>query len=53
MASSFIMLYPQQIERGIKMDDVQYTDGRFVEALSGKVAVARAKNVWKNIFKKK
>ena len=53
-ASSFIMLYPQQVERGIKMDDVQYIDGSLAETFSDKVASAgKAKEIWNNIFKGK
>lgn len=53
MASSFIMLYPQQIERGIKMGDVQYVDSSLAETITGKMAsVSKAGNLWKRVFKK-
>lgn len=52
--SSFIMLYPQQIERGLKMDDVQYVDGTLAETITEKMASVRKTNqLWKRIFKKK
>lgn len=53
-ANSFIMLYPQQVERGIKMDDVQFVDGTLAEAISGGVAqVGNAGNLWRRLLKKK
>ncbi|MEO6917110.1 MAG: cation:proton antiporter [Chitinophagaceae bacterium] len=33
-SNSFIMLYPQQLERGIKMDDVQYVDSSLAESVT-------------------
>jgi len=52
-ASSFIMLYPQQVERGLKMDDVQYVDSSLAETISDKVAsVGKAKGIWKRLFRK-
>jgi Kef-type K+ transport system membrane component KefB len=39
--NSFIMMYPQQIERGIKMDDVQYVDSSLAETVTEKVQVLR------------
>jgi len=51
-ANSFIMLYPQQVEHGIKMDDVQYVDGALAETISDKVAsVGKAKGFLKKLFK--
>lgn len=51
---SFIMLYPQQVERGIKMDNVQYVDGGIAETISDKVAsVGNAKRIWKRMFQSK
>jgi hypothetical protein len=52
MANSFMMLYPQQVERGLKMNDVQYMDGTLAETISEKVAsVGKAKGLWKGLFK--
>jgi hypothetical protein len=51
--NSFIMLYPQQIERGIKMDDVQYVDGSIGETISEKVgSVGKAGGLFKRLFKR-
>ncbi len=49
---SFILLYPRQIEHGIKMDDVQHFDGRLVEAISEKVISVGGRNVLDRFFKK-
>lgn len=52
-ASSFIMLYPQQVERGIKMDDVQYVDSSLAETITGRMAsVGKARGLWKRLFRK-
>ena len=37
--SNFILLYPKQIELGIKMEDVQHFDSTMAEAISEKVGV--------------
>jgi Kef-type K+ transport system membrane component KefB len=51
--NSFIMLYPQQIERGIKMDDVQYVDSSLGETISEKVgSVGKAGGLFKRLFKR-
>jgi Kef-type K+ transport system membrane component KefB len=53
-ANSFIMLYPKQVEYGIKMNDVQFVDGSLVETISDKVVkVAKVKGLFKKIFKSK
>jgi hypothetical protein len=47
------MLYPQQIERGIKMDDVQYVDSFLGETISEKVgSVGKAGGLFKRLFKR-
>jgi Kef-type K+ transport system membrane component KefB len=52
-ANSFIMLYPQQVERGLKMDDVQFVDGSLAQTISGSVAqVSKAGRLWKRLFRK-
>jgi hypothetical protein len=51
--NSFIMLYPQQIERGIKMDDVQYVDSSLGETISEKVgSVGKAGGLFRRLFKR-
>ncbi|HWI91422.1 MAG TPA: cation:proton antiporter [Flavisolibacter sp.] len=52
--SSFIMLYPKQLEHGIKMGDVQRVDSNLAETFSGKAApVEKVKTLWKTFFKRK
>ena len=52
--NSFIMLYPQQIERGIKMDDVQYVDSSLAETVTEKVQVLKKPgSLLKGLFKRK
>jgi Kef-type K+ transport system membrane component KefB len=49
--TGFLILYPQQVEKGIKMDDVQFVDSSLAEAITKKVAqVSIAKRIWKRIF---
>lgn len=51
--SSFIMLYPQQLQKGIKMNDVQHVDGSLAETISEKVAaVGKTKKIWNRLFKR-
>lgn len=51
--SSFIMLYPQQVEKGIKMDDIQYVDSSVAEAISNRVSsIGKMKGFWKRFSKK-
>jgi hypothetical protein len=53
-ANSFIMLFPQQVERGIKMNDVQFVDSTLAETITDKVAqVGRAGIIWKHLFRKR
>jgi Kef-type K+ transport system membrane component KefB len=50
--SSFIMLYPQQVEKGIKMDDVQHLDNSLANTITTAAAsISKAKKFWK-FFKK-
>jgi Kef-type K+ transport system membrane component KefB len=51
--NSFIMLYPQQMEKGLHMDDMQYVDGTLAESITGKTTVEKAKGFWKRIFQSK
>lgn len=51
--NSFIMLYPQQLEHGLKMGQVQHVDSSLAETISEKVAsVGKANGFWKKWFKK-
>lgn len=52
-AYSFIMLYPQQMEKGIRMDNVQYVDSTIAETFSEVASVEKAKGIWKRMFKPK
>ena len=50
--NSFILLYPRQIDYGIKMDDVQHFDGRLAETISEKVSsVSQVRNRLKDFFR--
>lgn len=52
--SSFIMLYPEQVDRGLKMDDVQYVDGSLAETITdGMTSVGKAGGFFKRLLKKK
>jgi hypothetical protein len=51
--NSFIMLYPQQVEKGLRMDDVQYIDSSLAENVAEKVSYLGSKvPFWKKLFKK-
>lgn len=52
-ANSFLMLYPQQLDRGIKMDDVQYVDGSLGETISSSVESMRKGSLLRRIFSSK
>ena len=51
--SSLILLYPKQMDYGIRMGDVQHFDGKLVETISEKVSsIGRAGSYLKKIFRK-
>jgi hypothetical protein len=52
-ANSFIMLYPKQVEKGIKMDDVQYFDSTLAEKIAEAKVVSKAGSYLTQLFKKK
>lgn len=37
-ANSVIMLYPKQLEHGVKMEDIEHVDGTLIETISGNVS---------------
>jgi len=50
--NSFIILYPQQVERGVKMDDVQFVDSTLAGSISSGVAsLGKGKKFWKRFRK--
>jgi Kef-type K+ transport system membrane component KefB len=52
--NSFIMLYPNQLEHGVKMEDIQYVDSTLMETIAGEEGVVnKAGTFIKNIFRKK
>jgi Kef-type K+ transport system membrane component KefB len=52
--NSFMMIYPLQIERGLKMEDVQYMDGSIAETFTeGVMSVGKARGFFRAIFKRK
>lgn len=51
--NSFIMLYPQQIQKEIVMDDIQHADSSLAETISEKISVGgKARKVLNKLFKK-
>ena len=51
--SSLIIVYPKQMDYGIRMGDVQHFDGTLAETISEKVSsIGKAGNFLKRIFKK-
>ena len=48
--NSFLMLYPRQVEKGIRMDNVQYVDSSLAQTIS---EVGNAKGWVEKIFRKK
>lgn len=51
--NSFIMLYPQQVDKGIKMDDVQFFDSTLAESITEANVVNKAGNYLGRLFKRK
>jgi hypothetical protein len=52
--NSFILLYPKQLDFGLKMGDVQHVDGQLLDTLSEKISsVKKAGSIFKNLFGKK
>ncbi len=52
-ANSFLLLYPRQLERGIRMDDVQYVDSALGETISSSVESIRKGSLISRIFSRK
>ncbi len=52
VSNSFIMLYPQQIERGIKMDNIEHVDSSLAESIADAKIVNKAGNFLSGLFKK-
>ncbi|NTS43507.1 cation:proton antiporter [Flavisolibacter sp. BT320] len=52
--NSFIILYPKQLELGLKREDIQYSDGALAETIvEGVNNVNKVGNFFKGIFNKK
>ncbi|MBD0296665.1 MAG: hypothetical protein ICV84_15940 [Flavisolibacter sp.] len=52
--NSFILLYPKQLEHGIKMGNIEHADTALMETITGKAgAVGKAGNYLKGMFRKK
>lgn len=50
---SYIILYPEQLETGINMSDIQQADGKLIETISGQLeAINKAGKYLKNLLKK-
>ncbi len=39
--NSYMLIYPKQVEQGVKMDDIEYVDGTLVESLKENVKVLK------------
>lgn len=51
--NSFILVYPQQLTRGINMGDVQFVDSSLAETISEKVEqVGKAGKFWRRLLRK-
>ena len=52
--NSYIILYPKQMEHGVKMEDVQHVDTTLIDTLAEQVEVVnRAGDYIRNVFRKK
>ncbi len=53
-SNSYILLYPNQLDLGFKMDDIQFTDGQLIDTLTQKIGtVKKAGSFIKRIFDRK
>ncbi|RYY99842.1 MAG: cation:proton antiporter [Chitinophagaceae bacterium] len=52
-ANSFILLYPQQVERGIRMDDIQHANSGLVATIAEADVVHGAGSFFARLFRKK
>ncbi len=52
-SNSFIMLYPQQLERGLEMGDVDHTDGTLAASVADAKVINKAGNYISKLFRKK
>jgi len=44
--NSFLLLYPEQLEHGLKMEDVQHVDSALLETLAGREGVVTKAGSW-------
>lgn len=52
--NSFIILFPEQIETGINMENIEQSDGALIETITDKIGVlSEAGRVLKKLFRKK
>ncbi|HUC81830.1 MAG TPA: hypothetical protein VMR70_12995, partial [Flavisolibacter sp.] len=52
--NSFLLLYPKQLEQGIKMDEIAHADGALAETIvEGVSSVNKVGSYLRNIFRKK
>lgn len=52
-SSNFLMVYPRQLEHGVKMDDVQHVDSSLLESITENVGKVKPGNYLKRLFGKK
>ncbi|HVY74941.1 MAG TPA: hypothetical protein VG890_08940, partial [Puia sp.] len=52
--NSFILIYPEQVESGINMSDIEQADSSLIETISEQIgAIGKAGKYLKRIFKSK
>lgn len=48
--NSFLIVYPRQLEHGVKMDDIEHVDSTLLESITENVGKVRAGSLLKRIF---
>jgi Kef-type K+ transport system membrane component KefB len=51
--SNFLIVYPRQLDHGVRMDDIQHVDSSLLESITENVGKVRPGNFIKRLFKKK
>lgn len=52
-ANSFLLVYPKQLEHGVKMEDIEHVDSTLIESISGNVSrLGRAMGLMKKVRSK-
>lgn len=51
--SNYLIVYPRQLEHGVKMDDIQHTESSLLESITENVSKVRPANIFKRLLRKK